>query len=116
MEQTNFTEREKKIDDYLIKNDVWCKRDSNGHWEMSNYPGAGGDMNGTLAELSKDCLQEFIDDFDINDEVLIWWQPGDPWSGRKPGDGVPFSNVKEHYEDLEEWLDNLQEICNGMPE
>jgi hypothetical protein len=83
---------------------------------MSNYTGAGGDMNWTLAELSKDCLQEFIDDFDINNEVLIWWQPGDPFNYVKPGSKTPFSNVKQHYEDLEEWLDNLQEICNGMPE
>lgn len=116
MEQTNFTEREKKIIDYLTENDVWCERDSDGHWEMSNYTGAGGDMNWTLDELSKDCLQEYIDDFDINDEVLIWWQPGDPWNYHEPGSKTPFNNVKEHYEDLEEWLDNLQEICNGMPD
>ena len=115
MEQTNFTEREKKIIDYLTENDVWCER-YNDKWEMNNYTGAGGDMNWTLDRLSKDCLQEYIDNFDINEEVLIWWQPGDPWSGRKPGDGVPFSNVKEHYEDLEEWLENLQQICDGMPD
>ena len=116
MEQTNFTEREKKIIDYLTENDVWCEREDDGCWEMSNYTTAGGDMYWTLDELSKDCLQEYIDGFDINDEVLIWWQPGDPFNYHEPGSKTPFSNVKEHYEDLEDWLDELQEICNGMPE
>lgn len=109
MEQTNFTEREKKIIDYLTENDVWCEREDDGCWEMSNYTSAGGDMYWTLDELSKDCLQEYIDGFDINDEVMLWWHPTHE-------NKTPFSNIKQHYEDVEEWLENLQEICDGMPE
>lgn len=116
MEQTNFTEKEKKIIDYLDKNAVWCERDYDGEWELSNYTNAGGDMCWTLKDLSKECLQEYIDNFDINDEVLLWWQPSDPFSHHEPGSKTPFSNVKEHYEDLEAWLNNLQDICNSMPE
>lgn len=110
MEQTNFTEKEKKIIDYLDDNSVWCERNYDGEWELSNYTGAGGDMNWVLEDLSKECLQEYIDNFDINDEVLLWWTPGNP------GDSTPFSNIKEHYEDLEAWLNNLQDICDSMPE
>lgn len=115
MEKSNITERERKIIDYLGENCVSCKWDGDS-WELQYYTDAGGDMNWTLDALTKECLQDYIDNFDINEEVLLWWQPGDPWSGRRPGDGVPFDNVKQHYEDLEDWLDSLQEICDGMPE
>lgn len=111
MEQSNYTEREKKIIAYLDEHDVWCEREPQGSdWELSSHTSAGGDMYWTLEELSKDCLQRYIDDFDINEEVLLWWQSDNP------GGKTPFSNVKEHYEDLEEWLDNLQDVCDFMPE
>ena len=77
--------------------------------ELESYTKAGGDMIINLEELSKDCLQEYIDDFNINYEVVSWWQDG------KKGNGVPFDNIKEHYDDVEDWLKWLQEICNGMP-
>ena len=77
--------------------------------ELESYTKANGDMIISLEELSKDCLQEYIDDFNINYEVVSWWQNG------KKGNGVPFDNIKEHYDDVEDWLKWLQEICNGMP-
>jgi hypothetical protein len=54
-------------------------------------------------------LQEYIDDFNINYEVVSWWQDG------KKGNGVPFDNIKQHYDDVEDWLKWLQTICDKMP-
>jgi hypothetical protein len=54
--------------------------------------------------------KESIDNFDINEEVFKWWPDG------RKGNGVPFDNIKEHYEDYEAWLQWLQtEICDKMP-
>ncbi len=77
--------------------------------ELETYTNAGEDMIITLEVLSKECLQEYINDFDINAEVLLWWEDG------TPGKGVPFNNITEHYEDYENYLENLQKICDEMP-
>ena len=77
--------------------------------ELESYTEAGGDMVFNLEEVSKEKLQEYIDDFNINYEVVSWWQDG------KKGNGVPFDNIKQHYNDVEDWLKWLQEICNKMP-
>ena len=77
--------------------------------ELETYTDAGEDMIITLDKVRKKDLQEYIDNFDINEEVLLWWQDG------RPGKGVPFANVKEHYEDYEAFLEKLQKACDKMP-
>ncbi len=81
----------------------------NGGGELECYTDAGEDMIITLDKVRKKNLQEYIDNFDINEEVLLWWQDG------RPGKGVPFANVKEHYEDYEAYLEKLQKACDKMP-
>lgn len=100
---------------YLEDNDVHTANDQP-VWEkhprsveLECYTDAGGDMLIHLEEPTKKKLQEYIDNFDINAEVLLWWQDG------KPGNGVPFDNVMEHYRDYEDWLKWLQKVCNKMP-
>ena len=80
--------------------------------ELETYTDAGEDMIIYLEVLDKEHLQEYIDNFDINDEVLVWWQHGKEYAHSK---GVPFDNIKEHYEDYEAWLEWLKGICNNMP-
>jgi hypothetical protein len=80
-----------------------------GGGELECYTDAGEDMIITLDKVRKKNLQEYIDNFDINEEVLLWWQDG------RPGKGVPFANVKEHYEDYEAYLEKLQKACDKMP-
>ena len=63
----------------------------------------------SLGKVRKKNLQEYIDNFDINENVLLWWPHG------RPGKGVPFNNVKEHYEDYEAFLEMLQKACDKMP-
>lgn len=77
--------------------------------ELECYTDAGGDMIIDLTEPTKEKLQEYIDDFDINAEVMLYWSSG------KPTNGVPFNNIKEHYEDYEYYLKWLQTICDKMP-
>lgn len=77
--------------------------------ELECYTDAGGDMIIDLEELTKAQLQDYIDNFDIDEEVALWWSNG------KPGNGVPFANMREHYNDLEDYLKWLQGICNKMP-
>ncbi len=77
--------------------------------ELECYTDAGEDMIISLDKVRKKNLQEYIDNFDINAQVLLWWPNG------QRGKGVPFNNVKEHYEDYEAYLCNLQRACNTMP-
>jgi hypothetical protein len=85
---------------------------SNGNGELECYTDAGEDMIITLDKVRKKNLQEYIDGFDINAEVLLWWQNGIEYAREKK---VPFDNIKEHYEDYEAYLKNLQKVCNKMP-
>jgi len=85
---------------------------SNGDGELECYTDAGEDMIISLDKVRKENLQRYIDDFDINEEVLIWWQNGIEYAKKKK---VPFDNVKEHYEDYEAYLKKLQKACNKMP-
>ena len=77
--------------------------------ELECYTDAGGDMLIDLEEPTKEKLQEYIDNFDIDREVMLWWHDGEP------GNGVPFNSIKEHYNDYEDYLKWLQKICDKMP-
>ena len=79
--------------------------------ELECFTNAGEDMIFCLKEPSREKLQEYIEDFDINANVIGWWPNGQ----KAKGMGVPFSNIKEHYEDYEDYLAWLQEVCDGMP-
>lgn len=85
---------------------------SNGNGELECYTDAGEDMIITLDKVRKKNLQEYIDGFDINEEVLLWWQNGIEYAREKK---VPFDNIKEHYEDYEDYLKNLHKACDKMP-
>ena len=85
----------------------------NANWEFSAeleaYTPAGEDMIINLEELSRDCFIQWIDDFDISYEVVAWWPDGIKEYG------IPFDNIKEHYNDYEEFLNTMRKIAEGMP-
>ena len=60
-----------------------------------------------LEEISADALEEYVNSFDVNEEVAIWWPDG------VAGRGVPFDNQAEHVEDLELWLAELRDIIDA---
>lgn len=86
---------------------------SNGDGELECYTDAGEDMIIPLDKVRKKNLQEYIDNFDINENVLIWWR--DLSDEQRKEKKVPFDNVKEHYEDYEAFLEKLQKACDKMP-
>lgn len=86
---------------------------SNGDGELECYTDAGEDMIISLDKVRKKNLQEYIDNFDINENVLIWWR--DLSDEQRKEKKVPFDNVKEHYEDYEAFLEKLQKACDKMP-
>lgn len=75
--------------------------------ELEAYTPAGGDMIIVLDEPSREKLQEYIDNFDINEEVLLWWQGG-------RNNDLPFDNLRDHYNDYEKYLEKMQEICDKL--
>ena len=76
--------------------------------ELETYTDAGEDMIIDLEEPSRKCLKEYIDGFDIDERVMLWWQDGRDTARAK---GVPFSNIREHYEDYEAYLKKLSRIA-----
>ena len=97
-----------KLEDYLNENKCNLHTYDNGTVDVESYTPAGGDMVISLDELSKEKLQEYIDNFDINEEVLMWWQ------NEESRERQPFQNVRDMYNDYEKWLDNLQRIVDGI--
>lgn len=77
--------------------------------ELEGYTDAGGDMAVCLEEPSREALRKYINDFDIDGEVDLWW------TGGQPGNGVPFATQEEHRQDLRRWLDDLRDICDVWP-
>ena len=99
--------------DYLQENLAGANLDNSGNLEIEDYTDAGGDMILSFdKEECKDLKKSFMDrleDFDISEEVMVWWKNG-------KSDSVPFNNIKEHYEDVEEWLEEMKDLVKDMPD
>lgn len=81
-----------------------------GEIELESYTDGGGDMIITI-DVSDDWKKEFkdyVEDFDIDNEVSLWWPDG------QPGRGVPFNNIRELYDDIEDWVNWLKDIIRVM--
>lgn len=79
--------------------------------ELETYTNAGEDMIICLEEITKEKLEEYIENFDINEEVLMWWENGIHKAHEK---GVPFNNIKDHYDDYEAYLKNLRSVAQQL--
>ena len=80
--------------------------------ELECYTDGGEDMLIALESPTKEGLQQYIDNFDINENVMLWWRNG---LDAAHNAGVPYDNIKDHYTDYEVYLKWLQRICNAMP-
>ena len=79
--------------------------------ELNCSTDAGEDMYIDLHKISADDLEEYVNDFDINEEVSLWWKNG------QPGRGVPFENQGEQvadYEDYLAWLRDIIDLTRGV--
>ena len=79
--------------------------------ELEAYTPAGEDMIISLEKLTRAEFLSWIDEFDINERVVMWWPNGH----KADGQGVPFDNIKEHYTDYEKFLNTMRQIAEGMP-
>ena len=77
--------------------------------ELETYTEGGEDMIISLEEPTRESLQEYIDDFDINDTVMLWWRDGEDAAR---ANGVPFESIADHCDDYRAYLGNLQAVCN----
>ena len=80
--------------------------------ELETYTDGGEDMFICLEEPTRESLQEYINNFDINETVMLWWRGGEEEARAK---GVPFNNIADHYADYSDYLETLQAVCNLMP-
>ena len=92
---------------YLEENGIT----SCGEKEFETYTDAGEDMIISLEEPTRACLQQYIDDFDIDEEVWVWWQDG----YEKAREKTPFTYPSEQADDYKAFLKRLQKVCNKMP-
>lgn len=72
--------------------------------ELENYTDAGGDKIITLVNLEVKELEEYLNTYDINEEVLLWWKDG------ADGKRTPFDNIIEHVQDEEKWLNDWKAL------
>lgn len=73
--------------------------------ELYMYTDGGGDFSLAVECLTRKDVLITLDCFDVNEETLLWWN----------GRGVPFNNIKDLYEDIENWKLKFIKIADGMP-
>lgn len=100
-----------RIVKYLNENDilVCISKDCDGNdcYELESFTDAGGDMIINLDELTSNALLDYINNFDINEEVLQWWPNG------QPSNQIPFENIRDHYNDVENWCNYIKDVANN---
>ena len=81
-----------------------------GEIELESYTDGGGDMIITIdvSDDWKQAFKDYVEEFDIDNEVSIWWPDG------QPGTGVPFNNIRELYDDIDDWVKWLKDIIRIM--
>jgi len=80
--------------------------------ELETSSPAGEDMIIDLEEPTREELQRYIDHFDIDENVSIWWPDGHKMEDK----GLPFNSMSEQIDDYKEYLERLQDICDRMPD
>jgi hypothetical protein len=73
--------------------------------ELYMFTDGFGDFSICVPELSRDGLLSVLEDYDVNEETLLWWN----------GRGVPFDNIKDLYDDIENWKNKFIKIAECMP-
>lgn len=96
--------------EYLYKNDVYASEEP--AWDYAPYSrelfyrtDGGGDFSICVEQLCRYEVIETLKSYDVNEECMLWWG----------GRGVPFDNIKDLYDDIENWKNKFIEIAEGMP-
>lgn len=100
----------KANEDYLQENGIFISDDV--VWDR--YPDSrelfkntdrGGDFSICVEVLDRECVLTALESFDVNEETMKWWG----------GRGVPFDNIKDLYDDIDNWKSDFIRIAEGMP-
>lgn len=80
--------------------------------ELQTNTPAGEDMIICLEEPTREEMQSYIDNFDIDENVALWWPNGHKMEDK----GLPFNSMSEQIDDYKEYLEWLQDICDRWPD
>ena len=108
MEKLSKIEQSNK--DFLENHDIHCDKMDDGGWELESYTDGGGDQIIYVDKLTKNDLVEYLENYDVNEETNLWFPDG------RPGNGVPFDNYKDLWDDIEDWRKWTLGIAKRMPD
>ena len=108
MEKLSKIEQSNK--DFLENHDIHCDKMDDGGWELESYTDGGGDQIIYVDKLTKNDLVEYLENYDVNEETNLWFPDG------RPGNGVPFDNYKDLWDDIEDWRKWMLNIAKRMPD
>ena len=96
--------------DFLENHDIYCDKMDDGGWELESYTDGGGDQLIYIDNLTREELIEYLENYDVNEETNLWFPNG------RPGNGVPFDNYKDLWDDIEDWRKWMLNIAKRMPD
>lgn len=96
--------------EFLENHDITCTQLDDGDWELESYTDGGGDQIVYVKNLTRDKLVEQLEDYDVNEETNLWFPDG------QPGEGLPFDNYKDLWDDIENWRKWALNIAKRMPD
>jgi hypothetical protein len=106
MNKRQFKANEKYLEEHnVVLEDTPVWEDDPFSYDLGYSTPSGGDFTLTLQELSKECMINTLKNYDVNEETMQWW-------GSR---GLPFDNIKDLYDDIEQWRVELLEIAKNMP-
>ena len=108
MEKLSKIEQSNK--DFLENHDIHCDKMDDGGWELESYTDGGGDQLIYIDNLTREELIEYLENYDVNEETNLWFPDG------RPGNGVPFDNYKDLWDDIEDWRKWMLNIAKRMPD
>lgn len=91
---------------------IGCGPEDNGI-ELEAYTDAGEDMIVSI-EVNEDWkadFREYVEGFDINENVRLWWAEGEEKARES---GLPFDSPAEQVEDYKDWVAWLKNIVCVM--
>lgn len=106
----NLSKTEQSNMDFLENHDIHCNKMDNGGWELESYTEGGGDQLIYVDNLTREELVENLENYDVNYETSLWFPDG------RPGNGVPFDNYKDLWDDIEDWRKWALGIAKRVPD
>lgn len=92
-------------DNYVGVEEEPCWDDLKYSRELYFETPSGGDFSITVEDLTREKVLDYLYDYDVDEAVELWWD----------AKNTPFSNIKDLYNDIEQWKKDFIDIAKGMP-